>query len=293
MKNPIIDCLTHISRGADDVVGWGPRFLAEDLIAQMDAPRKILGESARIDKAIVFPALGETIPTSGLSFKQQHEYVLESVRKYPDRMIGGAIIHARLWNEEVVAQLESMVREDNFRMLYIHPSFHKYWLPISTPSESEGSKQLLYPVFEFARQWSLPVLLHTGEPPYGLPATVEFVAGEFPDVSMIIAHMGTQGVVYTLESLLVAQNHPNVLLETSFTQCHMLIESVHSLGPERVLFGSNCPPMEPTQQLMTVEESLTLAPPIGMNLSFDDTRKVLGGNLAGLIQKTDTAAAQH
>ena len=43
---------------------------------------------------------------------------------------------------------------------------------------------------------------------------------------------------------------------------------------------------------MTVEESLTLAPPIGMSLSFDDTRKVLGGNLAGLIQKTDTAVTQ-
>ena len=70
--------------------------MAEDLITQMDAPRKVLGESARIDKAIVYPALGETVPTSGLSFREQHQYVLSSVRKYPGRLIGGAIIHARL-----------------------------------------------------------------------------------------------------------------------------------------------------------------------------------------------------
>jgi hypothetical protein len=64
MTVPIIDCLTHISVGPDDVVGWGPRFLAEDLLAQMDAPRKVLGEPRRVDQAIVFPSLALTIPTS-------------------------------------------------------------------------------------------------------------------------------------------------------------------------------------------------------------------------------------
>lgn len=283
MTSIIIDALTHISTGPDDVIGWGPRFLAEDLLAQMDAPRKVLGEPARIDRAVVFPALGLTVPTSKLSFKDQHAYVLQSVDQYPDRLIGGIVIHARLWNEDVARQVEDMVRNHNFRMLYIHPSLHKYWLPIKTPSEGEGSRQLLYPLFEAARDLKIPVLIHTGEQPYALPATVDFVAGQFADVNIIIAHLGTQGEVYTLESLLVAEKHPNVYLETSFSQCHMLIESVHSIGPERVIFGSNCPPLEPTQQLMMVEESLTLPPPIGMGLSLENTRKVLGQNLARLL----------
>jgi hypothetical protein len=72
MDLPIIDALTHISTGPDDVIGWGPRFLAEDLLAQMDAPRRVLGQPRRIDKAVVFPALGLTVPTSPLSFKEQH-----------------------------------------------------------------------------------------------------------------------------------------------------------------------------------------------------------------------------
>ena len=285
MSSPIIDCLTHISLSPDDTVGWGPRFLAEDLLAQMDAPRRVLGKEARIDKAIVFPSLGETIPTSELTIREQHQYVLESVRKYPDRLYGGAIIHARLWNDEVAEWLEDLVRRENFRMLFIHPSFHKYWLPIQTPSEGEGSRQLLFPVFEFARRLNLPVLLHSGEPPYGIPATANYVAGRFPDVTMIIAHTGTQGVVYTLEALLVAENHPNVYLETSFAQCHMLIECVHAVGSRRLIFGSNCPPLEPTQQLMNVEESLTFAPPIGMGLSADETRNVLGHNLGRLVDE--------
>jgi uncharacterized protein len=279
----IIDAVTHISTKPDDVVGWGPRFLAEDLLAQMDAPRNVLGKPACIDKAVVFPALGLTVPTSTLSFEEQHHYVLESVDKYPDRFIGGIVMHARLWNDEVAKQVEDMVKNHNFRMIYIHPSLHKYWLPISTPSESEGSKKMLYPLFEAAREFGLPVYIHTGEQPYAMPATVDFVAGEYPDVKMIIGHIGTQGEMLTIEALLVAERHDNVYVETSFAMPHMVIEAVHSIGPERVIFGSNCPPMEPTQQLMNVEEALTFDPPIGMALPVDGVKKILGGNLANIL----------
>ncbi|HMR67644.1 MAG TPA: amidohydrolase family protein [Anaerolineae bacterium] len=284
MTIPIIDCITHISRTADNVIGWGPRFLAEELIAQLDAPRTVLGEAGRrIDQAVVFPALGDTVPTSTLSFEEQHRYVCESVAQYPDRLIGGIVIHARLWSDPVKAAIKRMVREQGFKMLYIHPSLHKYWLPIQTPSEGEGSKQMLYPIFEIARELDLPILIHTGEQPYAVPATVDFVAGAFPEVKMIIAHLGTQGEMFTVESLLVAGRHENVYVETSFAMPHMLIEAVHTIGPERVLFGSNCPPLEPTQQLMNVEEALTFEPPIGMSLSAEDTRQILGGNLARLL----------
>ncbi len=283
MTVPIIDCITHISRTADNVIGWGPRFPAEDLIAQMDAPRSVLGRPARIDRAVVFPALGDTVPTSTLSFDEQHSYVLESVPKYPDRLIGGIVMHARLWNDAVHESVRRLVHDHNFGMLYIHPSLHKYWLPIQTPSEGEGSKQMLYPIFETARELNIPILIHTGEQPYAVPATVDFVAGEFSDVNMIIAHLGTQGEMFTIEALLVAERHENVYVETSFAMPHMLIEAVHTIGPERVIFGSNCPPLEPTQQLLNVEEALTLDPPIGMALAAEETRQVMGGNLARLL----------
>jgi predicted TIM-barrel fold metal-dependent hydrolase len=250
----------------------------------MDAPRIVLGEAnRRIDQAIVFPALGDTVPTSNLSFDEQHSYVLESVQNYPDRLIGGIVMHARLWNDTVKESVRKLVQEHNFGMLYIHPSLHKYWLPIQTPSEGEGSKQMLYPIFETARELNIPVLIHTGEQPYSVPATVDFVAGEFADVKMLIAHLGTQGEMFTVESLLVASRHQNVFVETSFAMPHMLIEAVHTIGPERVVFGSNCPPLEPTQQLLNVEEALTLEPPIGMSLSVEGTRQVMGGNLANLL----------
>ena len=284
MKPPIIDALTHISTGPDDVIGWGPCFLAEDLLAQMDAPRKVFGQPAPIDKAIVFPSLGLTVPTSTLTFDEQHAYVVESVAKYPDRLIGGIVMHPRLWNDQVADTVRKMVREQGFRMLYLNPSLHKFWLPIKTPSEGEGSRKLLYPIFEAARELGIPVIIHTGEQPYALPATVDFVAGAFPDVNIIIcATWARRARCYTIEALLVADRHPNVYLETSWAMPHMMIEAVHEVGADRLIFGSNCPPLEPTQQIMNVEEAMTFDPPIGMGASDEDTRKVLGGNLARLL----------
>jgi predicted TIM-barrel fold metal-dependent hydrolase len=283
MTVPIIDSLTHISTGPDDVIGWGPCFLAEDLLAQMDAPRKLFGRPARIDKAIAFPSLALTVPTSMLTFEEQHAYVVQSVAKHPDRLIGGIVVHPRLWDDRVADIVREMVREQGFRMIYLNPSLHKFWLPIKTPSEGAGARKLLYPIFEAARELGIPVIIHSGEQPYSMPATVDFVAGAFPDVNIIIAHLGTQGEMLTIEALLVADRHPNVCLETSWAMPHMLIEAVHEIGADRLIFGSNCPPLEPTQQMMNIEEAMTFDPPIGMGASVDDTRKVLGGNMARLL----------
>jgi predicted TIM-barrel fold metal-dependent hydrolase len=283
MKPPIIDALTHISTGPDDVIGWGPRFLAEDLLALMDAPRKLLGKTATVDKSIVFPSLGLTVPTSTLSFEEQHAYVAESVEKHPDRLIGGIALQPRLWNDQVAGTVRTMVRDGGFRMIYLNPSLYKFWLPIKTPSESAGSRKLLYPIFEAAGELDVPIYIHTGEQPYALPATADFIAGAFPDVKIILGHLGTQGELYTIEALLVAERHPNVYLETSWAMPHMIIEAVHEAGADRLIFGSNTPPLEQTQQIMNVEEAMAFDPPIGMAAAEEDIYKVLGGNLARLL----------
>ncbi|MGQ9767187.1 MAG: amidohydrolase family protein, partial [Anaerolineae bacterium] len=105
----------------------------------------------------------------------------------------------------------------------------------------------------------------------------------FPEVKIILGHLGTQGELSTIEALLVADRHPNVYLETSWAMPHMLIEAVHEVGAGRLLFGSNTPPLEQGQQIMNVEEALAFEPPIGMAAAEADIRQVLGGNLARLL----------
>lgn len=291
MTTSIIDCITHISKHPDNVVGWGPRFLAEDLLGYMDQSRNVLGDQVRIDQAVVFPALGDTIPTSTMSVEAQHEYVLESVERYPDRFLGGFVANPRAWNDRVAEYFVENARAERFRMMHLHPNLHLYLLPIDSPSEGEKSRRLLYPLFEAAREAGVPVLINCGDPPYGLPSAADFVASQFPDVTIIIAHVGTQGMTFTFEASLLGRRHENVYFETSFGQYHLLIEMASAVGPERLVYGSNCPPNEPTQQLMALEQSLASAPPLGTGVPREDMQKILGGNLRGLLGMRNAVTA--
>ena len=201
MSIPIIDALTHISTGPDDVIGWGPCWLAGGSAPPHGYAAEGLRHAGASRQGGRFPSLGLTVPTSTLSFDEQHAYVVDSVSRYSDRLVGGIVMHPRPWNDDVAATVRRMVLEQGFRMLYLNPSLHKFWLPIKTPSEGVGARKLLYPIFEAARELNIPVMIHSGEQPYARPATIDFVAGTFPDVNIIIAHLGTQGELYTIEAL--------------------------------------------------------------------------------------------
>ena len=85
----------------------------------------------------------------------------------------------------------------------------------------------------------------------------------------------------------MADRHPNVYLETSWAMPHMIIEAIHEVGAHRLIFGSNTPPLEMTQQIMNVEEAMYgKLPPIGMGASEADTRAGAGrqpGPAAGAV----------
>ena len=89
----VIDALTHITTKADDVIGWGPRFTAEDLIGYMDAPRKIMGEPMRVELTVEADSAAPVrvhIPADPL-------LVLRAVEKLPvQRTVEGVIVHRRV-----------------------------------------------------------------------------------------------------------------------------------------------------------------------------------------------------
>lgn len=76
-----------------------------------------------------------------------------------------------------------------------------------------------YPLFELAKKYDLPVVIHTGDTSnptailkYAHPLTVDEVAVQFPDVRFVIAHCGNPWIVDAVE---VASKNENVYLELS------------------------------------------------------------------------------
>ena len=90
----------------------------------------------------------------------------------------------------------------------------------------------------------LPVYLHTGsfpiyrplETPW--PAALRRLLSEFPTLTFVCGHSGWDAPGAALKAALA---HPNLFLETSWQPPHLLRRLCDSLGPERLLLGSDYP----------------------------------------------------
>src|SRR5690606_26583112 len=111
----IVDGHVHITDVPEPVWGWQP-FTADDLIALMDQEMPVRGQPRPIDRAAVMPALGTTTRHE-LTFREQHETVIQAVRKYPDRLVGTFVLNPRLGVEAGIEELRRLVAEERFRMI--------------------------------------------------------------------------------------------------------------------------------------------------------------------------------
>lgn len=268
----IIDAHVHISNQVTTV--WNhPPFTAEQLLELMEGPFPILGQARRVDRAVVQPHSGETL-AAHQSFCEQHAYVTEVVRKYPDRLVGCFHINPHLGVDRALADLERLVREDGYRVVKLNPTLHAY-MPLR-------SRALLDPIFEAAARLRVPVIVHMGDTPFAIPVLMAPIAEDHRETVIILAHLGTQKVSYADEAIYVARKNDNVLLETGWGPLPRIKEAVQTLGAGKLVFASDCPVQEMGSQLRPIEV-LAWRPPLGINLPESAVEQIMGDNMAALL----------
>ena len=117
----------------------------------------------------------------------------------------------------------------------------------------------LFPVYEACQELAIPILFHCGTVSfprefgiahiarYGCPVFgVDEIAFAFPDLPIVIAHLG--GTCHN-DTIIIAAKHPNVYLDTAYLPffCSRLLpriepielirRAVEYVGPGRVLYG--------------------------------------------------------
>ena len=142
-----------------------------------------------------------------------------------------------------------------------------------------ASDRRLYPVYEACSELGLAVLFHTGAvafpqefgiphiTKYGHPMPVDEMAFDFPDLAIILAHMGGN---YFYEALIIAEKHPRIYLDTAYlpffcqrmlpdvTPAQMIERAVEILGPDRILYAYEGLPPSVIRALAIPEESKRL-----------------------------------
>ncbi|MDB6094851.1 MAG: amidohydrolase 2 [Verrucomicrobia bacterium] len=149
---------------------------------------------------------------------------------------------------ETFAQARRMLREPWCVGIKIHPEEHAY--PISAQGDL---------LFRFLTETGVPVLAHSGCP-NSLPADFLPFANAFPEVRLILAHLGNGAGDHQRTDLQVravqASRHGNLWIDTSSSLSIMpgLIEwGVKEVGAERLLFGSDTPLYHVAMQRVRIE----------------------------------------
>jgi len=176
-------------------------------------------------------------------FHPDNEYVRGVVESIPEAY---ALVWANPRLPGYLEEAERFLEHPKFLGLKLHPLIDGY----------HPNDPAVHPLMELLRERGLPVLLHCGHPIFTLPWSIEELAVAFPDVKVILGHMGHGNVVYINASIDIAARNPNVYLETSGMPMHTKIkEAVERVGAERVLYGSDAPFHHPAVEILRVQVS--------------------------------------
>ena len=212
----------------------------DDLIADMDA--------SGVDVSVAFPvdyALATYEPCSGtpdcVPIAEQNRIFGEVAEKQGKRLVHLVAVDPR--RKDAVAILEKGVTEQGARGLKLHPTAGFY------PDDP-----VCYPLYHKALELGVPILFHTGTQPapmkakYSRPILVDGVAAEFPDLKIIMAHVGH---CWWEEALALAGTKWNLCVDFSGWQrvfMHdpgkfyaMLRTALDEIGPWRVMYGTDNP----------------------------------------------------
>jgi predicted TIM-barrel fold metal-dependent hydrolase len=206
----------------------------EKLIATMDA--------AGVDMSCIFTVdYGLATGEPPVSIEEQNRVIAEAAARYPDRLIPFFTIDPR--REGASEMFARAIRDWGVKGLKLHPT--SGYFPYD---------DFCYPLYEKCAEHGLPVLFHTGSQPsplkcrYTQPINVDDVAADFPELPVIMAHVGH---ALWEEALFVASVKPNIYFDISGWQIafnshpqdfyRMLRKLLDDVGPWRVFFGTDGP----------------------------------------------------
>lgn len=216
----IIDMLTHIGERKGEIT------TIEELIEIMD--------EAGVDKAMACSQL-ENI---------DNEYIAEAQQKYPDRILGFAVINP--WAMDGEVELERCFTEYKFYGLKINAL--RFGFSIDRHS-------LMDPYFEICKKYDKVVVGHAMSDLFSIPAKWEEMARTFPEVNFVLTHIGIPLMVD--DACRIGQRNENVYLNTAVTFEPAVKQAIKIAGPEKVVLGTDAPYGSMVQHIDVIKRSVS------------------------------------
>lgn len=199
---------------------------------------------------------------AGIIFHPDNELTREIVEHVPNAW---ALFWANPREPHCAERCAALLDHPKFLGVKLHPLLDGF----------HPNDPIVHPVAEMLLERDMPVLIHCGHPIFTLPWSIEELALQFPELKVVLGHMGHGNIIYINGAIDVAERNPNVYLETSGMPMHSKIRTAFErVGPDKVMFGSDAPFHDPGVELRKVEAS---------GLKASAQRRVLGLNARKLF----------
>ncbi|MEE9611784.1 MAG: amidohydrolase family protein, partial [Desulfatiglandales bacterium] len=238
----------HAHIGKSKVFGKG--FVgAKTLVEMMD--------QNKIDKAVL-------IPTASPPKPRYYEDVVDALKEFPDRFYGFFLANPK--EENVCDMLDMVVNKYGFLGVKLHPTFLGF---------AADDHDLVYPIVEKAKELKICVMIHSDPSIYATPWQVGLLAMDFPDVPVVMAHMGFIDIIYNDAAINMAKRAPNLYLETCGVSAESKVTAaVREIGASRVLYGSDMPFHNPAFDMARIEYA---------DISEEEKKLIMGENAKRLL----------
>jgi predicted TIM-barrel fold metal-dependent hydrolase len=205
-----------------------------------------------------------------------NDYILESISKYPDRLIGFACFDA----SSESAEKEAVRCIENGLSGVGELAFYESGI-------DQKCLASLKPIMDLCKDKDLPVLIHTNEPigheyPGKAPITtvqIYEMAKSFPDNKIVLAHWGGGVFFYNLLKKEVKNIMQNIYFDTAASpylyDINIYPTALKIMGAEKILFGSDYPLLKPVRYFKELDES---------DVGGSDREAVCGGNAKKLLK---------
>ena len=241
-----------------------------------------------VDRAIVFNIASDPrgdLPDDGQLIYETprvNDDTAAFVQAHPEKFIGFLTVHP--FQQDALEEIERSTQELGLRGVKLGPNYQNF-----DPLGPEA-----FAVFKRAEELGLPVLFHQGTSPvrfadldFAHPRHIDRVATAFPNLKMILAHMGHP---WQTDCYVVIRKHPNVYADISanfyrpWSYYNAMRIATEWAVLDKLLFGSDYPiaaPQETMDALWRVNDPIqgTALPPV----PIDALERILHRNSLELL----------
>ena len=249
----IIDADTHVAKGADD------RFSIESHLETM--------EDAGVDRTLTWLSPHHYV---GTGIEEHNRHIYECTKRYPDRIIGFGWTDPNNGIEHARAMVRACSEEYGFCGIKMNGAQNDYYI---------DDPDLALPVVEEIAKSGKAIAFHIGPDAYEKthPFRAGRIAEMFPEMNILMVHMGMTDQGMNRAVIETAERHPNMYLIGSATTDEAVLSAIRRLGPERVCFGSD----SPFRRMKVIRAMYEAA--LSDRIPADAMALVMGGNIERLF----------